>query len=278
MAKVVRKTTGAPPPAQNAPKEMSFLDHLEELRMRIIRSLAAAVTMTIVLFLAHKWFFNYIIFGPVHEWFPTYRLICSISESMCFGPPEFTSQAVGFGESFIISIKAAFVMGVVLAMPYILYQFWQFIRPGLYPKEQKGLKGVVFVCSALFLTGVLFGYFIIAPFAINFLMGYTIPGVENIPTISSYINYMIMFTLPAGLIFELPVLVYFLAKIGLVTADFMRRYRKHSIIVILMMAAVMTPPDVVTQMLIGIPLYLLYEISILIAKRIEKKAQEEENA
>ncbi len=275
---VIRKTTGAPSAPAKAQKEMSFLDHLEELRWRIIRSLGAVVAFTIVLFVFHKWFFDYVIFGPTHEGFPTYRVICRISESMCFGPPEFSSQAVGFGESFIISIKAAFMMGLVLSAPYILWQFWQFIRPGLYPKEQKGLKGIVLVCSLLFALGVSFGYLIIAPFAINFLMGYTIPGVENVPTISSYINYMIMFTLPAGLIFELPVLVYFLSKIGLVTPGFMRKYRKHSIIVILMLAAILTPPDVVTQMLIGIPLYILYEISILISARIEKKAQEEENA
>ncbi len=272
---VIRKTTGAPPTPTEVQKEMSFLDHLEELRWRIIRSLTAVVAFTILLFILHKWFFDYVIFGPVHEGFPTYGLLCRISDSMCFGPPEFTSQAVGFGESFIISIKAAFMMGLVLAMPYILWQFWQFIRPGLYPKEQKGLKGIVLVCSFLFLMGASFGYFIIAPFAINFLMGYTIPGVENVPTISSYINYMIMFVLPAGLIFELPVLVYFLSKIGLVTPDFMRKYRRHSIIIILMLAAILTPPDVVTQMLIGIPLYILYEISILISARIEKKAKEE---
>ncbi len=275
---VIRKTTGVPSAPEGAAAEMTFLDHLEELRWRIIRSLAAVVVITVVLFIVHKWFFHYVVFGPTHEWFPTYRIICSLSERMCFSPPEFSSQAVGFGESFIISIKAAFMMGIVLAAPYILWQFWQFIKPGLYPKEQKGLKGIVLVCSLLFLAGVSFGYFIIAPFAINFLMGYTIPGVENVPTISSYINYLIMFTLPAGIIFELPVLVYFLSKIGLVTPGFMRKYRKHSIIIILMLAAILTPPDVVTQMLIGIPLYVLYEISILISARIEKKAQEEENA
>jgi sec-independent protein translocase protein TatC len=134
---------------------------------------------------------------------------------------------------------------------------------------------VVFICSFLFFLGVLFGYFIIAPFAVNFLAGYTIPGVENSPTLNSFINYMIMFTAPAGLIFELPVLVFFLTKIGLLSSDTMRTYRRHSIIVILLLSAIITPPDVITQFLIAIPLSVLYEISIWIAKRVERKEAEE---
>nr|HMQ64366.1 twin-arginine translocase subunit TatC [Flavilitoribacter sp.] len=147
---------------------------------------------------------------------------------------------------------------------------WSFIRPGLYPQERSVTRYVVFICSILFLMGVCFGYFIIAPFAINFLVTYTIPGVTNMPTIQSLINYMIMFTLPAGMIFELPIVVFFLSKLGVVTAKGMKQYRRHSIVGILVLAAIVTPPDVITQMLIAIPLYVLYEISIYIAKRGEQ--------
>jgi len=159
--------------------------------------------------------------------------------------------------------------------PYVFYEIWRFVAPGLYPEEQKITRGIVFICSALFLTGILFGFFIVAPFAINFLMGFTAsPTVANNPTLDSFVLYMVMFTLPAGLIFELPIVVHFLAKMGLLTGATMRQYRRHAIVGILMVAAILTPPDVVTQFLIGIPLYILYEISIFVALRAEKKHQQ----
>ena len=152
----------------------------------------------------------------------------------------------------------------------VFYEFWSFIKPGLYPEERKYTRGIVFTCSVLFLIGVLFGYFVIAPFAINFLGSYEVFNVSNKPQLRSFLTYMVMFTIPAGLIFELPILVYFLAKVGLVTAEGMKTYRRHAIIGILMVAAILTPPDVVTQFLIGVPLFLLYEISIFIARRVER--------
>ncbi len=263
-----------------AGKEMSFLEHLEELRWHIIRSLIAIVSLGIVLFIFQEWLFRVVIFGPTEPDFLSYRFVCGLSEwigmgdSLCFRPPEFPKIATGFGEAFIISIKVSFVMGFILSFPYVLWEVWRFIKPGLYPKEQNAASGMVAICSALFLTGVLFGYYIISPFAINFLAGYDIPGVQNTPTISSFINYMIMFTAPAGLIFELPIIVYFLSKVGLLTPDVMRAYRRHSIIGILVVAAMITPPDVVTQFLIGIPLFILYEVSIAISARASKEYQE----
>ena len=262
-------------------KEMSFLDHLEELRWHIIRSLIAIVTFGIALFIFKDWFFNSIIYGPTHNDFISYRYICKLSnfvglgDTMCFTPPEFKSIAVGFGETFITSIKVSFIAGFIIAFPYVFFEFWQFIKPGLYPKERKATRGVVFICSFLFILGVCFGYFVIAPFAINFLAGYTIPGVENTPTLGSFINYMVMFTAPAGLIFELPILVFFLARVGLITPDIMRKYRRHSIIGVLLLSALITPPDVVTQFLIGIPLYILYELSIIVADRTHRRFEEE---
>lgn len=190
--------------------------------------------------------------------------------------PEFKIQAVNFAEQFITTIKLCFVGGFVVAFPYVFYEIWKFVAPGLYDEERHATRGIVFICSFLFILGVLFGFFIIAPFATNFLMGFTASeAVSNNPTLSSFVLYMVMFTLPAGLIFELPIVVYFLAKLGIVTPDGMRKYRRHSIIGILLLAAVLTPPDVVTQFLIGIPLYILYEISILVAVRMSKKYQQE---
>jgi sec-independent protein translocase protein TatC len=258
-------------------KEMSFLDHLEELRWHILRSLAAITITGIVLFLFKNWFFETVVFGPTHDDFISYRVICNLSEqlglgnTMCFSPPEFEKIAVGFAESFIISIKVCFVAGFFVAFPYVFYQIWTFIKPGLYKNEQSATRGIVAICSILFLLGVFFGYFVISPFAINFLGGYYIPGVTNAPTISSFISYMVMFTAPAGMIFELPIVVYFLSKIGLLTPAVMKKYRRHAIVAVLILAALITPPDVVTQFLIGIPLFVLYELSIFVSRRVEKK-------
>ena len=264
-------------------QEMSFLEHLEELRWNIIRSLTAIVGIGIILFLFKDPVFENIILGPTHDSFLSYRAICAFSNGvglgdiMCFTPPDFDLQAIGFGEAFIMSIKVSFIMGFIFAFPYVFWEAWRFISPGLYDKERKAARGVVFICSFLFLMGVLFGYYVISPFAVNFLAGYTLPGVENIPTLSSFINYMIMFTAPAGLIFELPVVVYFLSKVGLATPEGMRKYRRHAIIGTLLLAAVITPPDVVTQFLIGIPLFILYEVSIYISARVKKQYDAEFN-
>lgn len=261
---------------------MTFLEHLEELRWHILRSLTVIVTVGIVLFIFQDWFFDTVVFGPTHNNFLSYRVFCKLShwlmlgDTMCLQPPAFRKQAIGFGEAFITSVVVSFVAGIILAFPYVFYEFWRFVKPGLYPKEQQAARGAVFVCSSLFILGVLFGYFVISPFAVRFLAGYTIPGVDNSPTLSSLITYMIMFTAPAGLIFELPVVVYFLSKVGLVTPDDMRTYRRHSIIGILILAAVLTPPDVVTQFLIAIPLYGLYEVSILVSARVVREEAERE--
>lgn len=262
--------------------EMSFMDHLEELRWHIIRSLAAITIAGIVLFIFRKWYFSNVILGPAFNDFPSYGWFCDFSkvlgagEALCMTLPEFKIQAVNFAEQFITTIKLCFIGGFVLAFPYVFYEIWKFVAPGLYDNERKATRGIVLICSILFLMGVLFGFFTIAPFATNFLMGFTASeAVANNPTLSSFVLYMVMFTLPAGLIFELPIVVYFLAKMGIVTPDGMRKYRRHSIIGILLLAAVLTPPDVVTQFLIGIPLYILYEISILVAARMAKKYQEE---
>lgn len=260
-------------------KEMSFLDHLEELRWHILRSAGAILVVAVVMFLAKDFVFNKVIFGPKSPDFFSYQVICKLSEllgmgdALCMQPAEFKIIATKLTELFVVHIKVSVMLGFVVAFPYVFYQFWSFISPGLYEEERKAARGVVFICSGLFILGVLFGYFVISPFAVNFLASYPIDSVEASFTLSSFVDSVTMFCIPVGLVFELPVVVYFLAKVGLVTAEFMRNYRRHAFVVILILAALITPPDVVTQFLIGFPLYILYEISILIAKRVEKKQE-----
>ncbi len=262
---------------------MSFFEHLEELRWHILRSLLVITLAGVVLFILQDWFFKEVVFGPTNKDFLSYQMICKLShavglgDNMCFSPPDFRKQAIGFGEAFITSISLSFTAGFIFSFPYVFWEFWRFISPGLYTNERRAARGVVVICSFLFLLGVGFGYYVIAPFAVNFLVGYTIPGVENTPTLDSYISYMTMFTLPMGLVFELPIVVFFLARVGLIGPDTMRHFRRHAIVVILVAAAFLSPPDAVSQMLIAVPLYGLYEISIMVAAReAKRKAKREE--
>lgn len=262
-------------PENTAPEEeMSFLDHLEELRWCIIRSLIAIVVVAIVAYVLEDLVFKYLIFAPKNKSFVTYQLFCSLGEQFCFDPPSFEIVPREMGEQFFTSLKVSFWIGLVVAFPYVFYQFWQFISPGLYSNERKATRGVVLICSALFLLGVTFGYIVMSPFAIRFLAGYSVGvDVTNSTSLSSYVGYLTMFTIPTGIVFELPILIYFLSKIGLVTPAFLKTYRKHAFVIILILAAVITPPDVVTQFMIGVPVFLLYEISIIISARVTK-AQE----
>jgi len=262
--------------------EMGFLEHLEALRWHIVRSGIAILVIALAVFAAKDFIFGTVVLGPTQQDFFTFRVFCNLGDwvglgdRFCIEMPEFRWITPLFGEQFVVHIRVSVIMGFILAFPYVFYEIWKFIKPGLYEKEQKAARGTVFICSSLFLIGVLFGYFIISPFAVTFLLGYELPGVESAPSLGSYISYLSLFTLPAGLIFELPVLVYFLAKVGLVTAEMMASYRKHAVVVLLFLSALITPPDPITQLLLGLPLYGLYEISIVIAKRVERRQAAEE--
>jgi sec-independent protein translocase protein TatC len=252
--------------------EMSFLDHLEQLRWHIMRSLLAIVIVAIAVFLAKDLVFSKIILAPIRNDFITYQILCKIGKALCVYPEGVTVYTRQLGEQFVIHLKTSFWLGLIVSFPYVFYEFWTFIKPGLYDKERAATRGVVFICSSLFLLGVLFGYYIISPFAITFLSSYSVsPDVANTFTLSSLVDYMTMFTLPTGLIFQMPVVMYFLAKIGIVTPQFLRQYRKHAIIIILILGSIITPPDVITQILISMPLMVLYEVSIIVAKRVEKQ-------
>jgi sec-independent protein translocase protein TatC len=258
-------------------KEMSFFEHLEQLRWHLLRSALAVVFIAIGVFLAKDFVFNTIVLGPKNADFFTYRAVCWLSQSvglgdrLCVSPPEIKVTTVEMGEAFLMHMQVSMVLGMVLAAPYILWEFWRFVRPGLLPEEQRYARGFVGISSGLFLLGVAFGYFVLSPFGVSFLGGYQIAGVETqSPRLSSFVSYMTMFTLPIGIVFQMPIITYFLTKIGLVSAQFMRQYRRHAFVVILILAAIITPPDVVTQLLVGFPLYLLYECSIFVAVRVER--------
>ncbi len=263
-------------------KEMTFFDHLEELRWHIMRSVVAILVVAVVAFVMKDVLFNVIIFGPKQPDFVSYRVLCSLShalgigETLCIGPPPFDFITPNFGELFLTHIKVSFMAGVIAASPYILWEVWRFVKPGLYDKEVKVAKYAVAICAFLFLAGVLFGYFIIAPFAVTFLAGYELPGVVAQPSLGSYISYLVMLTVPVGLVFELPVAVHVLARLGVVSSVMMKSYRKHAVVVIVVLASIITPPDVFSQILISVPLMMLYEVSIVVAKRVEKQEKEKE--
>jgi len=250
--------------------EMSFLDHLEELRWHIFRAFVAIAVIAIVVFMFKTWVFENVIFAHKKQDFITYKIFQELGVS--FAPSDFNIITTEMAEQFLTHLKVSFWLGLVVSFPYVFYQFWSFIKPGLYETERKAAKGVVFVCSTLFLIGVIFGFVILAPFAIRFLTGYSVGlAVDNTVSLKSYVGYLTVFTIPIGLIFQLPILVYFLAKVGLVTAQLMKDYRKHAVVAIMIFSAIITPPDPQTMFLIGAPIYLLYEISIIVAKRTTRK-------
>lgn len=256
--------------------EMSFFDHLEQLRWHIVRSVVAIILIAIVVFLLKDFVFHEIIFGPKNSDFISYRVWCNLANLFCDYTPEFEIITRKLEEKFLTHIKVSFVLGLIVAFPYIFWELWRFIKPGLYKKEQKITRGIVYICSFLFLTGVFFGYFVISPLAIRFLSSYALEGPLSTVTLSDFVSLMVMFTLPTGIVFELPVFIYFLALTGIVTAASLKKYRKHALVIILVVASLVTPPDLISQFLIAIPLMGLYEISIYIAKRVEKKKKEEE--
>lgn len=265
---------------------MSFFDHLEELRWHLVRSAFAIVAVAILGFVFTDWILTNVIFGPTQPGFPTYRWLCSAShalglgDKMCITPPEIKFQNYKMAGQIMLQFKLAFILGIIGAFPYVIYEFWRFIRPALKENEAKGSKGVIFWVSLQFLMGIAFSYFLIAPFMINFLASYTVSEViKNEFFIDDYFGLMSQIILGMGVLFEMPILVYFLTKLGLLTPMFMRTYRRHAVVVILILAAVITPPDVLDQLLVFVPLYLLYEISIFISAKVyreQEKAEAEE--
>lgn len=260
-------------------KEMSFLDHLEELRWHVIRALIAIVIFTIAAFAAKSIVIDTVILGPSKTDFWTYRKLCELAEiintpALCIDELRFELVSRKLSSQFMTHITVSFVAGLILGFPYLFWEIWRFIRPGLHPKEKKASRGATFSVSFLFLLGVLFGYFIISPISVRFFASYQVSeSLQNLFDLSSYITTVTMIVLGSGLLFQLPVVVFFLTKAGLISSSLMKRYQKHSIIVILILGAMITPPDPFSQILIALPLMTLYQLSIFIAKRIERKQE-----
>lgn len=262
---------------------MSFIDHLEVLRGHLFRSVLAILAGAIVIALNKDFFVKKVLLGPTHADFPTYGFFCRLGdklslEALCMKGINIQMQATGVSTQFSTFISVMLIGGIIIAFPYIFWEFWRFIKPALTRKELQNTRGLIFWVSVLFFTGVFFGYFVIAPYTLNFFGGFQLDeNIENRWTIASYFDTMIPLVLGTGLAFQLPLVMILLAKIGIVSASYLRKVRKYSIIIILIVAAVITPgPDVISQMTVAIPLMLLYEISILLTTRIEKRRKQEE--
>lgn len=266
--------------SKKAEGEMSFLEHLEVMRWHLVRSIAAVVILALVAFVFKDIVFDKIILAPKEPPFPTNRWLCQLGELLglqriCINQNPFSLQTVKMAEQFSMHIIVSLVAGIVIAFPYIFWEFWRFIVPALYDKEKRTASGAVFYTSLLFILGVAFGYFIIAPLSVNFLGNYKVSeSVISAPTLRSYVQTITSVVLAAGIVFQLPILVYFLSKVGLVTPDFLKRYRRHSIILIVTLSAIITPPDVFSQVLVALPLMVLYEIGIGISRRIMRQQEE----
>lgn len=262
--------------------QMSFLQHLEELRWRLVRSAVAILVFAIAAFIAKDFVFNTVIFGPYRADFPTYKLFCLISQAIgmgdafCLEASTFSLQTTNMAGQFMAHIVSSFLIGLIIAFPYVFTEIWMFIKPGLREKERKKARGIVFYTSILFILGVLFGYFIIAPLSVQFLGGYSVSDVvKTQPTINSYITTVVSVTLASGILFLLPIVVYMFSRLGMLTPEFLKKYRRHAIVGVLLLAAIITPPDIASQVVVAVPVLLLYEMSIFISRRVVKRMENE---
>jgi sec-independent protein translocase protein TatC len=261
-------------------KEMSFLDHLEELRWLLVRSSAAILIMACATYFVSDYLFDTIIFGPTRPSFYTYRLFCDLShqlnfgESICIEELPFIIQNTEMEGQVNMFVWMCILAGFILAFPYILWQIWQFISPALYEKEKKNARVFIFVSSLLFFLGVLFGYFIVIPMSVNFVATFTVSEmVKNQFTLDSYMGMVKTSIIASGLFFELPIIIYFLTKLGLVTPSFLRDYRRYAVVIVLIIAAIVTPPDVVSQTIVAIPMLVIFELSVIISAIVYKNQQ-----
>ena len=260
-------------------KEMSFIDHLEELRWHVIRSVIAVLVFSIAAFVNKAFVFGELILGPSKTSFWTYQMLCKLGDKMgtpgmCISEMPFTLQSRELSSQFSMHITASFVFGLVCGFPYLFWEIWRFVKPGLHPTERNTSRGAVFFVSVLFMSGVLFGYYIVSPMSIQFLASYQVdPSILNEFDISSYVSTLTTLTLACGIMFQLPVIVFFLTKVGIMSPEIMRVYRRHAIVVILIIAAFLTPsPDLLSQLLVATPMYLLFEVSIFVSGSVQRAA------
>lgn len=263
--------------------EMSFIDHLEDLRWHVIRSVIAILIAAVLVFIYVRVLVDKILFAPTDDSFITYKWLCDLShwlrlgDTICLAGVDAKFQSNTMTGQFISTFTIAFIGGFIVAFPYVFWEFWKFVKPALSPKELKRTRGVIFWVSLLFFSGVLFGYYILTPFMVNFYFSYTLSDkIVMLPNFSDYIENLIYTTVGVGVLFQMPLLVMVLARVGFLTAKFLRKYRRHAFIIILIAAAIITPStDPFSLTIVTIPLYLLFEASIIIASRINKRQEKE---
>ncbi|MEJ5302897.1 MAG: twin-arginine translocase subunit TatC [Bacteroidales bacterium] len=254
-------------------KEMSFWEHLDELRWRLVRATLAVVGMAIVAFANREFVFDTVLLGPLNKDFPTLRWLCSLGhtlgvEALCLDNSKLSLINITMSGQFMQHLYISMVTGFVLASPYVFYELWAFIKPALHENERRYSTRAITIVSLLFLLGTFFSYLLIVPLTINFLGTYQVSTqVANQVSLSSYVSTVVSVSLAVGVVFELPVLAWVLARLGIITPALMRKYRKVMIVIIFVLAAIITPPDVFSQVMVALPMLLLYEISILIAAR-----------
>lgn len=263
---------------------MSFLDHLEALRWHVIRSIISICVFAILAYTYSDFVWNSIILAPNSNSFWTSRMLIKLSNLFGMqsnGLSLHPLQLINYDLSgqFMVDVWTAIIAGFIIAFPYVVYQFWSFIKPALYENERKHASGAVAVMSGLFLLGVLFGYYLIVPFSLDWLGSYKISEtVVNQINILSYISSVVSIVIAGGIAFELPIVIYFLSKVGLLTPKFLRKFRRHSYVVILIIGAIITPPDILSQLIVSIPMIILYEVSIFISARVVKARQQKLDA
>jgi len=257
---------------------MSFVDHLEALRGHLFRSVIAIIAGGIIVGIYNEFFIKKVLMGPTHADFPTYAWLCKISknlnlgDALCMTSIGVKMQSTSVSGQFSMFFTVLIIGGIIIAFPYIFWEFWRFIRPALTKKELNQTRGIIFWVSLLFFSGVFFGYFVIAPYTVNFFANFQLDeSIVNQWTITSYIDTLIPLILGTGLAFQLPLVMFFLSKIGLVTPDFLRKSRKYAIVIIVIVAGVITPPDVISQLVVSFPLLLLYEVSIWLSARVKRE-------
>lgn len=258
-------------------REMSFLEHLEELRWHIIRSVLSIGVFTLIAFAYRTAIFEKIIMAPKSTDFWTYRMMCKLADltgyaDLCVQKLDFELQVLGMSDQFTLAMTSSVVIGLCFAFPYAFWELWRFIKPGLRQAEKQAARGAVFFVSTLFFTGLFFGYYIVSPLSINFLANFQIaPGLKNEFDVNSYLSVLATLSLGCALIFQLPIVVFVLSKVGILTPSFMRTYRRHAWIGILLVAGIITPsPEIYSQVLVALPLVGLYEISIFVSGYVER--------
>ncbi|WP_132794168.1 twin-arginine translocase subunit TatC [Tenacibaculum skagerrakense] len=264
-----------------AEKEMSFLEHLEELRWHVIRSFSAIFIVAIFMFVYIKTVFDQVLLAHLKPDFATYKFFCKvfsgmgIDSSFCNIQFKQTLQALNPTQQLMTAIWSSLILGFIVAFPYVLWEVWRFISPGLLESERKKSRGFIFWTSFLFFLGILFSYYVIIPMSVYFFYNFSIgDAVVNNFKLDAYIGLVTNTLIGVAVFFELPIVIFFLSKIGLITPDFLRKYRKHALVVVLVLAAIITPPDIASQIIVAVPIMILYEISIYISKFVIKKEQQ----